>query len=69
MQSLPRRTPNPFDLVPLDHPDVYTLQADLTDSGQVFNAFSSLFSMIEDSFSSYPVNLTLSCILRRTRAT
>ncbi|WVR08371.1 hypothetical protein IAU60_005426 [Kwoniella sp. DSM 27419] len=36
-----------LDLVPLDHPDVYTLKTDLADSGQVFNAFTSLFSMDE----------------------
>ena len=32
-----------LDLVPLDHPSVYTLKTDLTDSGQVFNALSSHF--------------------------
>lgn len=32
-----------LDLVPLDHPGVNTLQVDLTDSGQVFNALSSHF--------------------------
>lgn len=36
-----------LDLVPLDNPDVYTLKTDLTDSGQVFNALSSLFDMAE----------------------
>jgi nucleoside-diphosphate-sugar epimerase len=36
-----------LDLVPLDNPKVYTLKTDLTDSGQVFNAFTSLFSMDE----------------------
>ena len=38
-----------LDLVPLDHPDVYTLKTDLTDSGQVFNAFTSHFDMSEYS--------------------
>ncbi|MDI1489732.1 MAG: hypothetical protein OHK93_000930 [Ramalina farinacea] len=32
-----------LDLVPLDHPSVYTLKTDLTDAGQVFNALSSHF--------------------------
>ena len=32
-----------LDLAPLDHPSVYTLKTDLTDSGQVFNALSSHF--------------------------
>ncbi|NKN35485.1 NAD(P)-dependent oxidoreductase [Agrobacterium sp. a22-2] len=32
-----------LDLVPLDHPGVNTLQTDLTDSGQVFNALSMHF--------------------------
>ncbi|MCJ1281847.1 hypothetical protein MMC26_001170 [Xylographa opegraphella] len=36
-----------LDLVPLDHPDVYTMKADLTDAGQVFNGLTSLFSMSE----------------------
>ncbi len=34
-----------LDLVPLPHPEVYTLKTDLTDSGQVFNALSSHFNM------------------------
>ncbi|KAI9721212.1 MAG: hypothetical protein M1812_002373 [Candelaria pacifica] len=34
-----------LDLVPLAHPEVYTLKTDLTDSGQVFNALSSHFNM------------------------
>ena len=36
-----------LDLVPLDNPDVYTLKVDLTQSGQVFNALSTHFSMSE----------------------
>ena len=36
-----------LDLLPFDNPDVYTMKTDLTDSGQVFNAISSLFSMAE----------------------
>ena len=36
-----------LDLLPYDNPDVYTMKTDLTDSGQVFNAISSLFSMAE----------------------
>ncbi|WP_404401446.1 NAD-dependent epimerase/dehydratase family protein [Pelagibacterium halotolerans] len=32
-----------LDLVPLDHPGVTTIQVDLTDSGQVFNALSMHF--------------------------
>jgi len=36
-----------LDLIPLDHPDVFTLKTDLTDNGQVFNAFTSLFNMDE----------------------
>lgn len=36
-----------LDLLPLDNPDVYTMKTDLTDSGQVFNALSSLFDMSE----------------------
>lgn len=32
-----------LDLVPLAHPSVYTLKTDLTDAGQVFNAFTSNF--------------------------
>jgi len=43
-----------LDLLPLpnpdgvgENPDVYTLKADLTDSGQVFNALSSHFHMAE----------------------
>jgi nucleoside-diphosphate-sugar epimerase len=32
-----------LDLTPLDHPSVYTLKTDLTDAGQVFNAFTSHF--------------------------
>lgn len=32
-----------LDLVPLDHPDVENLAADVTDSGQVFNALSMHF--------------------------
>jgi len=35
------------DLAPLDHPGVNTLTADLTDSGQVFNALSMHFGMDE----------------------
>ncbi|MGV8830785.1 MAG: NAD-dependent epimerase/dehydratase family protein [Devosia sp.] len=35
------------DLVPLNHPGVNTLTADLTDSGQVFNALSMHFGMEE----------------------
>lgn len=35
------------DLVPLNHPGVNTLVADLTDSGQVFNALSVHFDMAE----------------------
>jgi nucleoside-diphosphate-sugar epimerase len=35
------------DLVPLDHPGVNTLKADLTDSGQAFNALSMHFDMSE----------------------
>ncbi|ORX34670.1 NAD-dependent epimerase/dehydratase-like protein [Kockovaella imperatae] len=59
-----------LDLVKLDHPDVMTLKTDLTDSGQVFNALTSLFSMDEYSlperpgrpdavihFAAYPCNL------------
>lgn len=36
-----------LDLVPFPNPDVdvYTLKTDLTDAGQVFNAFTSHFSM------------------------
>ncbi len=30
-----------LDLNPLPHPSVYTLKTDLTDAGQVFNAFTS----------------------------
>ena len=33
-----------LDLVPLDNPDVFTLKTDLTDSGQVFNAFTTHFN-------------------------
>ncbi|KAI4179654.1 MAG: hypothetical protein LQ346_007154 [Caloplaca aetnensis] len=33
------------DLAPLPHPIVHTLKADLTDSGQVFNALSSHFHL------------------------
>ncbi|KAL9000725.1 MAG: hypothetical protein Q9169_000761 [Polycauliona sp. 2 TL-2023] len=33
------------DLAPLPHPTVHTLKADLTDSGQVFNALSSHFHL------------------------
>ena len=36
-----------LDLVPLDHPDVFTLKTDLTDSEQVFNALTSHFDMSE----------------------
>ncbi|KAL6714557.1 hypothetical protein ACLMJK_007982 [Lecanora helva] len=32
-----------LDLNPLPHPSVYTLKTDLTDAGQVFNAFTSNF--------------------------
>ncbi len=32
-----------LDLTPLPHPSVYTLKTDLTDAGQVFNAFTSNF--------------------------
>tara|TARA_R110002124_G_scaffold63350_31_gene173334 strand:+ start:7039 stop:7932 length:894 start_codon:yes stop_codon:yes gene_type:complete len=35
------------DLAPLDHPGVNTLTADLTESGQVFNALSMHFGMDE----------------------
>ncbi|MCB8838605.1 NAD(P)-dependent oxidoreductase [Aurantimonas sp. VKM B-3413] len=35
------------DLVPFDHPGVNTLIADITDSGQMFNALSSHFGMDE----------------------
>ena len=38
------------DLAPLDHPGVNTLTADLTESGQVFNALSMHFGM--DDFAS-----------------
>lgn len=34
-----------IDLQPLDHPDVHTLKADLTDSGQTFNALTSHFHL------------------------
>ena len=43
-----------LDLVPLDNPDVYTLKVDLTQSGQVFNALSSHFSMSEYGLPSIP---------------
>lgn len=36
-----------LDLTDLPNPDVYTLKTDLTDSGQVFNAFSSLFHIAD----------------------
>ena len=36
-----------IDLVPLNHPGVNTLAADLTDSGQTFNALSMHFGMDE----------------------
>lgn len=36
-----------LDLMPLDHPDVYTLKTDLADSGQVFNALSSQWTLRE----------------------
>ncbi len=36
-----------LDLVPLDHPGVNTLQVDLTDNGQTFNAFSMHFDLGE----------------------
>lgn len=34
-----------LDLVPLNHPGVFDLKTDLTDLGQVFNAFSTHFNM------------------------
>jgi nucleoside-diphosphate-sugar epimerase len=43
-----------LDLIPLNHPNVYTMKTDLTDSGQVFNALSSLFNMGEYSLESHP---------------
>ncbi|MCJ1474204.1 hypothetical protein MMC13_002862 [Lambiella insularis] len=43
-----------LDLVPLAHPAVHTLKTDLTDSGQVYNALSSLFSMSEYALSPPP---------------
>ncbi|EKG12386.1 NAD-dependent epimerase/dehydratase [Macrophomina phaseolina MS6] len=33
-----------LDLVPLNHPDVFDLKTDLTDSGQVFNALTTHFN-------------------------
>lgn len=43
-----------LDLVPLDNPKVYTLKVDLTQSGQVFNALSTHFSMSEYGLPSLP---------------
>lgn len=37
----------PFPESRQTNPPIYTLKTDLTDSGQVFNALSSLFSMAE----------------------
>jgi len=36
-----------LDLIPLDFPGVHTLRTDLTNSGQVFNAFTTQFSLNE----------------------
>lgn len=36
-----------LDLMPLDHPAVHTLKTDLVDSGQVFNALTSQWSLTE----------------------
>ena len=35
------------DLTPFDNPDVYTLEADLTDGAQVFNSLSCHFKVSE----------------------
>lgn len=43
-----------LDLVPHPDPRVYTLKTDLTQSGQVFNALSTHFSMEEYSLPSLP---------------
>jgi len=43
-----------LDLIPSEHKDVYTLKTDLTSSGQVFNALSSLFNMDEYSLDKHP---------------
>jgi nucleoside-diphosphate-sugar epimerase len=43
-----------LDLVPHPDPRVYTLKTDLTQSGQVFNALSTHFSMDEYSLPSLP---------------
>ena len=43
-----------LDLIPHEHPDVTTLKTDLTQSGQVFNALSSLFSMSDYSLPERP---------------
>lgn len=43
-----------LDLTPLDHPQVTTLKTDLADSGQVFNAFTTLFGMNEYSLPARP---------------
>ena len=43
-----------LDLVPHPDPRVYTLKTDLTQSGQVFNALSTHFSMDEFSLPSLP---------------
>jgi nucleoside-diphosphate-sugar epimerase len=36
-----------IDLAPLNNPDVHTMRADLTQSGQVFNSFSSHFKLTQ----------------------
>ena len=36
-----------LDLMPLEHPKVHTLKTDLADSGQVFNALSSQWTLCE----------------------
>lgn len=43
-----------LDKVKLDHPGVYTLKTDLTDSGQVWNALTSLFDQGEYSLPEFP---------------
>lgn len=39
-----------IDLTPLDHLDVHTLKADLTDGAQVFNSLSCHFRVTEPFF-------------------
>jgi UDP-glucose 4-epimerase len=56
------------DLKPLDLPGVNTLVADLTDSGQAFNALTTHFGSMALSAAKRRARRTPLCISRQSRA-